>query len=127
MMRPPINDGITSKQLSPWVWHVYLDGNRVGTVSRDGMSGFIARDKDHHSLGECYQSAEAGMQAWADPHDGQSSVTYPPGAVTQAPMPIPPATPGGGEGMNPGALTRAERQRAADLSRTLLHLIDHGC
>ena len=64
MMQPRINDGITFAKLSPWVWHVYLDGNRVGTVSRDGISGFIARDKDHHSVGEGYHSAEAAMQAW---------------------------------------------------------------
>lgn len=63
-MRPPVKDGVTFAQLSPWVWHVYFDGNRVGTVSRDGMSGFIAWDKDHHSVGEGYHSAGAAMQAW---------------------------------------------------------------
>jgi hypothetical protein len=64
MMRPLINDEISFAQLSPWVWHVYLNGNRVGTVNRDGVSGFIARDNDHHSIGEGYHSAEAAMKAW---------------------------------------------------------------
>jgi len=64
MMRPLISDGITFAQLSPWVWHVYLNGKRVGTVSRDGLSGFIAKDNDHHSIGEGYHSAEEAMKAW---------------------------------------------------------------
>jgi hypothetical protein len=64
MMRPLIDDGISFTYLSPWVWHVYLNDKRVGTVNRDGISGFIARDIDHHSIGEGYHSAEGAMQAW---------------------------------------------------------------
>ena len=66
-------------------------GEHVGTISGDGVDGFTARDIDHRSIGHGYLSAEAAMQAWADPPEGQSSVTYPPGAFTQVRMPsIPP-------------------------------------
>jgi hypothetical protein len=64
MTQPPPNEGITFTQPSQWVWHVYLDGERVGTVNGDTVGGFIARDIDHHSIGQRYLSAEAAMQAW---------------------------------------------------------------
>lgn len=63
MMRPLITSGITFTNLSPWIWHIYVDGQRVGTVSRDGVSGFVARDIDHRSIGGG-PSAEAAMQVW---------------------------------------------------------------
>jgi hypothetical protein len=37
--------------------------------SGDGVDGFTARDIDHRSIGHGYVSAEAAMQAWADPPD----------------------------------------------------------
>ena len=86
-MQPPDRTDITLIPHSPWVWHVYLHGEHVGTISGDGVDGFTARDIDHRSIGHGYLSAEAAMQAWADPHDDQSSVTYPPGAFTQVRMP----------------------------------------
>lgn len=70
MMRPLLNNGITFTNLSPWIWHVYLDGKRVGTVSRDGVSGFIARDLNHHSIGGG-RSAEEAMNVWARVPDRQ--------------------------------------------------------
>jgi len=90
-MQPPDRTDITLTPYSPWVWHVYLHGECVGTVSGDGIDGFTARDIDHRSIGHGYASAEAAMQAWAHQHDEQSSVTYPPGAFTHVQIPgIPP-------------------------------------
>lgn len=60
---PPINSGITFTQPSPWVWHTSLDGKRVGTINGDSLTGFIARDMDHRSIGR-YFSIEAALQAW---------------------------------------------------------------
>ena len=102
-MQPPDRTGITLTEHSPWVWHAYLRGEHVGTVSCDGVDGFTARDMDHRSIGHGYVSAEAAMRAWADPPDGQSSVTYPPGAFTQARMPgIPPRPAAAGNDGHPG-------------------------
>ena len=70
IMQPPDRTDVTLTPYSPWVWHVYLRGECVGTVSGDGLDGFTARDIDHRSIGHGYMSAEAAMQAWADPHDG---------------------------------------------------------
>jgi hypothetical protein len=92
-MQPPHKTDITLTEHSPWVWHVYLHGEHVGTVSGDGVDGFTARDIGHRSIGHGYECAEAAMQAWADPHDGQSSVTYPPGAFTDVRMPSAPPRP----------------------------------
>jgi hypothetical protein len=63
MMQPPLNSGITFTHISPWIWHVYLDGKRVGTVNGDSMLGFTARDTGYHSIGRGFVSAEAAMQA----------------------------------------------------------------
>jgi hypothetical protein len=63
IMPSPLNTGITFTQLSQWVWHVSLDGKRVGTVKGHSSRGFIARDIDHHSIGHGYVSAEAAIQA----------------------------------------------------------------
>jgi hypothetical protein len=63
MMQPLLNAGITFTHISPWIWHVYLDGKRVGTVNGDSMLGFTARDTGYHSIGRGYVSAEAAMQA----------------------------------------------------------------
>ena len=65
MMQPQVNPGITFTQPSEWVWHVSLDGKRVGSVNGDSVVGFTARDMDHHSIGRGYVSAEAAMQSWA--------------------------------------------------------------
>jgi hypothetical protein len=70
IMQPPERTDITLTPFSPWVWHVYLNGECVGTVSGDGLDGFTARDIDHRSIGLGYVSTEAAMQAWADPHGG---------------------------------------------------------
>ena len=64
MMQPPLNKGITLAQHSPWVWHVSRDGKRVGTVSGDSVVGFTAKDIHYNSIGRCYASAEAAVQAW---------------------------------------------------------------
>ena len=110
-MQPPDRTDITLTEHSPWVWHVYLQGEHVGTVSGDGVDGFTARDIDHRSIGHGYLSAEAAMQAWADPRDGQSSVTYPPGAFTHVRTPSIPSGPAvlgndGHSGIGPsGAIT----------------------
>jgi len=63
MMQPPPNVGITFTQPSRWVWHVSLDGNRIGTVNGDNSCGFIARDINHRSIGHAYFSADTAMQA----------------------------------------------------------------
>ena len=63
IMQAPLTTGITFTHVSPWIWHVYLDGMRVGTVNADSMLGFTARDLDYHSIGQRYSSAEAAMQA----------------------------------------------------------------
>jgi hypothetical protein len=90
-MQPPPKTAITLTPHSPWVWHVSHDDKRVGTVSGDSVDGFTARDINHRSIGHGYVSAQAAMQAWAGPHDGRSSVTYPPGAFTHVLMPgVPP-------------------------------------
>jgi len=66
------------------------------------------------------------MEAWADPHDGKSSVTYPAGAFTQVRMPsIPPARQRWGT-MVTMALTKAEQREALDLIQRLLDLLDDG-
>jgi len=65
MMQPARNSGITFTHISPWIWHVYLDGKRVGMVNGDSMLGFTARDTGYHSIGRGYVSAEAAMQAWS--------------------------------------------------------------
>jgi len=44
--------------------HVSLNGKRVGTVNGDSVLGFVAKDMDHHSIGQRYVTAEAAMQAW---------------------------------------------------------------
>jgi hypothetical protein len=64
-MQQTPNSGITFTQPSQWVWHVSLDGKRVGTVNGDNLVGFIARDMDHHSIGQRCFTADAAMQAWA--------------------------------------------------------------
>jgi hypothetical protein len=90
-MQPPFKTDITLTPHSTWVWQVSRAGERLGTVSGDRLGGFTARDLNHRSIGHDYVSAEAAMQAWAGPHDGRSSVTYPPGAFTHVLMPgIPP-------------------------------------
>jgi hypothetical protein len=89
----PLKSDITLTPHSPWVWHVHHDDERVGTVSGDSVDGFTARDINHRSIGHGYVSAEAAMQAWAGPRDGQPSVTYPPGAFTHVLMPGPPPRP----------------------------------
>lgn len=63
MMAPPLNVGITFTQPSHWVWHVSLDGKRVGTVNGHSSCGFTASDIDYHSIGHGYISAEAAIQA----------------------------------------------------------------
>jgi hypothetical protein len=63
-MQPPLNSGITFTQPSRWVWHVSLDGKRVGTVNGDNVVGFSARDMDHRSIGPRSATAAAAMQAW---------------------------------------------------------------
>ena len=113
-MQPTLKMGITLTPHSPWVWHVSHDDKRLGTVSGDSVDGFTARDVNHRSIGHGYVSAEAAMQAWAGPHDGRSSVTYPPGAF------IPGLVPGSPAGqaaqgqddhcsIDPGATTRDSR------------------
>ena len=125
-MQPFHPTDLTLTPHSPWISHVHRHGKRIGTVSDDGVDGFTARDINHHSIGHGYVCAEAATQAWANPPDEQSAVTYPPGAFTQVQMPTPHATSGSGGEMKSVALTRAERQKAADLSRAFLDLIDHG-
>ena len=125
--KPPDAAAITLTPHSPWVWHVSHDDQRLGTVSGDGVDGFTARDINSRSIGHGYVSAEAAMQAWAGPHAGRSSVTYPPGAFTHVWMPgVPPRLAAVGEDGHRGALTRAERQKAADLIQTLLDMVDDG-
>jgi hypothetical protein len=68
MIQRPLSFDITFTQPSPWVWHVSLDGKRVGTVNGDSVVGFIARDMDHLSIGR-YFSVEAAMQAWVPAMD----------------------------------------------------------
>jgi len=63
-MTQSLNSRITFTQPSPWVWHVWLDDRRVGTVNGDGLAGFTARDNDRHCIGQHFASAEAAMQVW---------------------------------------------------------------
>jgi hypothetical protein len=65
MFQPPLTSGITFTQPSQWLWHVSLDGKRVGTVNGDNVFGFNARDMDNHSIGQRSITADAAMQAWA--------------------------------------------------------------
>lgn len=74
MMQPQISTRITFTQPSQWVWHVWLDDKRVGTVNGDSLVGFTARGNDHQSIGHRYLSPEAAMQAWA-PFEGQPALT----------------------------------------------------
>jgi hypothetical protein len=64
MMQPPLNAGITLTQPSQWVWHVWFDDKRVGTVFGDRSCGFVAEGMDSNSIGNGYISAEEAMQAW---------------------------------------------------------------
>jgi hypothetical protein len=91
-----LKTAITLTPHSPWVWHVTHEDERLGTVSGDGLDGFTAMDINHRSIGHGYVSAEAAMQAWVGPHEGRSSVTYPPGAFTQVLMPGVPTRPASG-------------------------------
>jgi hypothetical protein len=63
MMQAPLNQGVTFTRPSKWVWHVSLDGKRVGTVNGDSSCGFTASDIDHRSIAPGYVSLEAAMQA----------------------------------------------------------------
>ena len=65
MMQPQLNVDVTFTRPSPWVWHVSLDGKRVGTVNGDPSCGFTARDTGHHSIGIGYLSVEAAILACA--------------------------------------------------------------
>jgi hypothetical protein len=84
MTQPPIDEGIKLTPHTPWVWHVSSAGKRVGTVTGDGVVGFTARDVNHDAIGQVYVSAEAAVQAWVSPRDGQPSLIYPRGAFTYA-------------------------------------------
>jgi hypothetical protein len=64
MMQQTHDTGITLTQYSPWVWHVWLDGKRMGTVSGDRVAGFTARDMQHDSIGRGYACVEAAVEAW---------------------------------------------------------------
>ena len=64
MRQPPLKSGITFTQYSPWVWHVWLERKRVGTVSGDRLTGFTARDMHYEPIGGAHASAEAALQAW---------------------------------------------------------------
>ena len=63
MMQPQLNVDVTFTRPSPWVWHVSLDGKRVGTVNGHRSCGFTATDINCHSIGHGYISAEAAIQA----------------------------------------------------------------
>lgn len=63
MMQPPLDTGITLTKPSQWVWHVWFDHKRVGTVFGDSSCGFIAVGNDSKSIGHGYLSADAAMQA----------------------------------------------------------------
>ena len=63
MMQPQLNVDVTFTRPSPWVWHVSLDGKRVGTVNGHWSCGFTATDINSHSIGHGYISAEAAIQA----------------------------------------------------------------
>ena len=67
MTQPPLNVGISYLRLSQWVWRVSRNGRWVGTVNGDSVIGFTARDVDYEPIGQGYVSAEAAMQAWAQP------------------------------------------------------------
>jgi hypothetical protein len=64
MMQPPLSSRITFTQPARWVWYVWLDDKRVGTVNGDPSCGFTAEGNDHRAVGHGYLSAEAAMQAW---------------------------------------------------------------
>ena len=63
MTQPPLSSRITFIQPSDWVWHVWLDGRRVGTVNGGDLDGFVARDNSHRCVGDRCYSAEEAMQA----------------------------------------------------------------
>jgi hypothetical protein len=84
IMPPPPSTGLTLTPHSPWVWHVRRDGKRLGTVSGDSVVGYTAADINGCSISRGHVSAEAALHAWTSPSDGQSSVTYPPGAFTMS-------------------------------------------
>ena len=63
-MQPTLSSRITFTRPSQWVWHIWLDDKRVGTVNGDSLVGFTARDNNHLTIGQTYVSAEAAMQAW---------------------------------------------------------------
>ncbi len=77
-MPPPLQTSITLMRHSPWLWHVSRAGKRLGTVNGDSVDGFTARDNNHHSIGRGYISAEAALQAWASPPDGNPALTHAP-------------------------------------------------
>ena len=64
MMQPRLNTGLTFTQPSQWVWHVWFDDQRVGTVLGDRSCGFVAEGIDSNSIGHGYISAQEAMQAW---------------------------------------------------------------
>jgi hypothetical protein len=63
-METQLSSRITFTRPSEWVWHVWLDDKRVGTVNGDNLLGFTARTNDHHCIGQRYRSADAAMQSW---------------------------------------------------------------
>ena len=63
MMQPSLKAGTTFAQPFRWVWHVSLNGKRVGTVNGQDLVDFIDRHIDHESIGN-YVSVEAARQAW---------------------------------------------------------------
>jgi hypothetical protein len=63
MLQPPLN--VTVTQPHHGVWHVSLNGRRVGKIIGALAHGFTARDMNHRRIGtKVYLSAEAAMQAW---------------------------------------------------------------
>jgi hypothetical protein len=68
-MQRTLSPRITFTRPSQWVWHVWLDDKRVGTVNGDISCGFTARGNDHRSVGHGYLSAESAMEAWVPSMD----------------------------------------------------------
>jgi hypothetical protein len=64
MLQPTLSPRVTFTRPAPWVWHVWLDDKRVGTVNGDSSCGFTAKGNDHIPIGHGYLTAEAAMQAW---------------------------------------------------------------
>ena len=64
MLQPTLSPRITFTRPVPWVWHVWLDDKRVGTVNGDSSCGFTAKGNDHLPIGHSYLTAEAAMEAW---------------------------------------------------------------